>query len=90
MSKNARIISIFSVLFVFILTACNLPSSAQPTEEPNAIFTQAALTVQAQLGQATPFNTPTLPPAQATNTAITLPTTAPATLPPAVSATPRL
>ena len=91
MSKTVHIISILSLLLVFILSACNLPSNAQQTEEPNAVFTQAALTVQAQLAQATqatPFSPPTLPPAQPTNTAITFPTVAPATLPPAVSATP--
>lgn len=88
MSKFVRVVFILSLLPVFILSACNLPSKAQQTEEPNAVFTQAALTVQAQLAQSTPFSTPTLPPAQPTNTAITLPTAAPATIPPAVSATP--
>ncbi|HAV78207.1 MAG TPA: hypothetical protein DCX53_12735, partial [Anaerolineae bacterium] len=74
MSKFVRIALTISVLFIFVLSACNLPSNAEPTQEPNAVFTQAALTVQAQLGEATPFNTPTLPPAQPTNTAISLPT----------------
>lgn len=87
MSKNVRIISTLSLLLILILSACNLPSKAQATEEPNALFTQAALTVQAQLAEATPFSPPTLPPAQPTNTAITFPTAVPAT-PPAVSATP--
>lgn len=88
MFKPVRIIPTLILLFVFILSSCNLPSNAQQTEEPNAVFTQAALTVQAQLQEATPFNTPTLPPPAPTNTAITLPTTAVATLPPAASATP--
>ncbi len=88
MFKSVRIVPTFILLFVFILSSCNLPSSAQATEEPNAVFTQAALTVQAQLSEATPFNTPTLPPPAPTNTAITLPTTVLATLPPAASATP--
>ena len=88
MSKSVRTASTFILLFVFILSSCNLPSEEQATEEPNAVFTQAALTVQAQLLEATPFNTPTLPPPAPTNTAITLPTTAAATLPPAASATP--
>lgn len=90
MSKTVRVVSIMCILLVFILSACNLPSKAQQTEEPNAVFTQAALTVQAQLGESTPFAPPTLPPAQPTNTAIIFPTTAPATatLPPAASATP--
>ena len=76
MSKSIRIISILFIV-VFILSACNLPSNAPATEEPNAIFTAAALTVQAQLNQATPFSTPTIPPPQPTNTVASLPTLAP-------------
>jgi len=79
MSKPVQTLSSLGLLLVLILSACNLPSNAQPTDEPNAVFTQAALTVQAQLAEATPFNTPTLPPAQPTNTAITLPTSMPPT-----------
>jgi hypothetical protein len=78
---------LFIVLLVVIalLTACNLPS-AQPTKDPNAIFTEAALTVQADLTQkalfvatATPkapaviTSTP-LPPAVQTNTPVIVPT----------------
>jgi len=77
MSKFARQILILSISLALILSSCNLPSKAPQTEEPNAIFTQAALTVQAQLNQtptSAPFSTPTLPPAQPTNTPITLPT----------------
>jgi hypothetical protein len=88
MSKAIRTITTISILLVFILSSCNLPSKAQPTNEPNAVFTQAALTVQAQLLETTPFSTPTLPPPAPTNTAIALPTSVPATFPPAVSATP--
>lgn len=91
MSKSSLQIFILSMLFALVLSSCNLPSSAPQTEEPNAIFTQAALTVQAQLNQAptsAPFNTPTLPPPQPTNTAITLPTLPPATNTPVASATP--
>lgn len=77
MSKSVRIISVLSMVIV-ILSACNLPSKSPATEEPNAIFTAAAMTVQAQLNQATPFNTPTIPPPQPTNTtAVTVPTVAP-------------
>ena len=77
MSKSVRIISILFVA-IFALSACNLPSNAPATDEPNAIFTAAALTVQAQLNQATPFNTPTIPPPQPTNTVpVTQPTLAP-------------
>ena len=88
MSKHIRNISFLSLKLVFILTACNLPSNATATAEPNSIFTQAALTVQAELTQSAAFSTPTLPPAQPTNTQVILPTIAPATLPPAASATP--
>jgi hypothetical protein len=77
MSKSVRIISILLTVIV-VLTACNLPSNEPATEEPNAIFTAAALTVQAQLNQSTPFATPTIPPPQPTNTvAVSLPTLAP-------------
>ena len=88
MSKYIRNISFSSLILVFILTACNLPSNATATAEPNSIFTQAALTVQAELTQSAAFSTPTLPPAQPTNTQVILPTIAPATLQPAASATP--
>jgi len=76
MSKSIRVISILFIV-LFILSACNLPSGAPATDEPNAIFTAAALTVQAQLNQSTPFSTPTIPPPQPTNTPATLPTLAP-------------
>ena len=75
MSRSIRIISLLFII-IFILAACNLPSNAPATEEPNAVFTAAALTVQAMSTQATPFNTPTLPPPPATNTAVSLPTLA--------------
>src|SRR5512147_1411150 len=89
MSKSVRIISVLLIAIV-ILSACNLPSKTPATEEPNAIFTAAALTVQAQLNQATPFNTPTIPPPQPTNTVpVTQPTLAPvATNTPVQSPTP--
>lgn len=82
---------ILGILLALVLSSCNLPSRAQQTEEPNAIFTQAALTVQAQLMQTAtpaPFNTPTLPPPQPTNTAISLPTLPPVTNTPLASPTP--
>jgi len=78
MFRILRIISILSIA-VLIMSACNLPSSAatQDPNDPNVVFTAAALTVQAQLTQAGPFNTPTLPPPPPTNTAVTIPTAAP-------------
>lgn len=86
MSKFTRQLFIPGILFAVILASCNLPSRAPQTQEPNAIFTQAALTVQAQLSQTAtlaPFNTPTLPPPQPTNTAVVLPTLPVVTTPPA-------
>ena len=87
MSKYFRTISVMTVVIILV-SACNLPSSAPATEEPNAIFTAAALTVQAQLNQATPFYTPTLPPPPPTNTPVSLPTLAPPTNTPVLSPTP--
>jgi hypothetical protein len=88
MFKDARILSTLT-LFIFILAACNLPSSAAtPTQQSNnVVLTAAALTVQAQLTQSVPFSTPTLPISVATNTPLSVPTLPAATLPPAASAT---
>ena len=78
MFKTLRLISITSILML-IISACNLPSSAptQNPNDPNVVFTAAALTVQAQLTQAAPFKTPTLPPPPPINTAVTVLTAAP-------------
>ena len=78
MFKTLRIISILSIA-VLMISACNLPSNAATPNpnDPNVVFTAAALTVQAQLTQAAPFSTPTLPPPQPSNTAVTFPTAAP-------------
>jgi hypothetical protein len=73
MHKMIRPVSILFII-LFVLSACNLPSSNPATEDPNAVFTAAALTVQAMstfsTTQVTPFNTPTIPPPAPTNTAI--------------------
>src|SRR5687767_11395074 len=78
------------IIIILILSACNLPSGTPTSEEPNMVFTAAALTVQAQLTQPAQFSTPTLPPTLlaplSTNTSA-LPTAAAATFPPAASAT---
>jgi len=88
MFKDARILSIL-MIFIFILSACNLPSSAAtPTAQSNAVFTAAALTVQAQLTRTVPFSTPTLPLSVVTNTPLSVPTLPATTRPPAASATP--
>jgi len=88
MFKTFRFLSLVSI-FVLIFSACNLPSGT-PTPEANVVFTAAALTVQAQSTQLAPFSTPTLPPAQATNTVapIASPTLAIPTITRAVSPTP--
>lgn len=80
MLKIARPVSVLFII-LFMLSACNLPSSAPATEDPNAVFTAAALTVQAMsttspVTQVTPFSTPTLPPPAATNTSVSFPTLA--------------
>src|SRR5574338_1618752 len=90
--RMSKIIRLASILFIiiFILAACNLPTSNPATEDPNAVFTAAALTVQAMstfsTTQVTPFNTPTIPPPAPTNTsAASFPTLA---LPTATRAAP--
>jgi len=89
MFKTFRIISILSIMML-VISACNLPSSAatEDPNNPNVVFTAAALTVQANLTQAVPFITPTIPPPQPTNTAVTIPTAAAATITPLIPATP--
>ena len=84
MSRFVHTLSLL-IIAVLILSACNLPSNAPATEGPDVVFTAAALTLQAQLTQPVTFSTPTLPPAQATNTP--LPTALPATKTPVASAT---
>lgn len=85
MPKAVRNLSILSIIFL-ILSACNLPSRAPATEQPNAVFTAAALTVQAQTTKSVPFSTPTLPLTSITNTSA--PTLAPsATFAPTATAT---
>ena len=88
MFKEARVLSILTVI-ILLLSACNLPSNAvTPTSESNAVFTAAALTVDARLTQSVPFSTPTLPLSVATNTALSVPTLPATARPPAASATP--
>lgn len=87
MLKVARNISIL-IIIILILSACNLPSNAPATEEPNAVFTAAAMTVQAQMTQSVPFRTPTLPLSAPSNTSIAPTLPPPATVTPMASATP--
>ncbi len=67
MSK-IRIVAAVFFACILVISGCNLPSNAPATEEPNAVSTNAALTVQALLNQSTPFSTPTLPSSPPTNT----------------------
>ncbi len=75
------------ILFVCLtlaLSACNLPNAQQTaTQDPNIVFTAAAQTVEAQLTQAAPQNTPTGLPQLPTAT-----TGAPPTLPPTATSIP--
>lgn len=80
-----KTIAVLVLTFILLLSACNLPSNAPATEDPGIISTNAALTVQALLNQATPFSTPTLPPPAPTNTVVIPPTVA---LPSATSSLP--
>jgi hypothetical protein len=87
--RNPHRLVLITTIVILVLSACNLPSNKPPTEDSNAISTNAALTVQALLNQSTPFSTPTLPPAAATNTAVPPPTLSipTSTLAPVASAT---
>ena len=67
------------IVIISAILACNLPSSQQ---DPAAIMTAAALTVQAQLSTSVP------PPATPTNTPVPFPTAPPATAVPSASPTP--
>ncbi len=87
MSKIKFISGIF-LITVLLLSGCNLPSNAPATENPGAVQTSAALTVEALLNQPTPFNTPTLPVAPPTFTALPtmpLPTSTPFVAPTATA-----
>src|SRR5512139_3205530 len=59
---NKKILFIISTV-ALILSACNLGQPSTPTVDPSVIYTQAALTVQAQFtGQpATPVNGTQIP-----------------------------
>lgn len=93
MLKIARPVSLLFII-ALLFSACNLPSASPTTEEPNTVFTAAALTVQAMsttsvpTSQITPFSTPTLPFALPTNTSVSFPTLALPTSTRAASPTP--
>jgi hypothetical protein len=74
MSQTKKLTLTLLVAIAF-LTACNLPS-AKPTQDPNAIFTEAALTVQADLTQKALFASSVTPQPQIIVTSTPMPTTA--------------
>ncbi|MCX6066749.1 MAG: hypothetical protein NT121_13490 [Chloroflexi bacterium] len=82
--KNHRI-PFLALALMLILSACNLPSS-QATEQisPNAVFTAAAQTVEAQLTQNS-LIIPTNPPATVAPPPTSLPPTVAATALPIVT-----
>lgn len=58
MKTSARLIS-FLLALLLIQMACNFPSKVPPTQEPGALATMAAQTVEAQLTQIALQNSPT-------------------------------
>jgi hypothetical protein len=89
--KKTFILSAVLLIGVLSLSACNLPQPAeQATEAPNAVFTAAAQTVEAQLTQSALINPPTPMPVIPTNTVPPANTTIPPTntlIPPTATAT---
>lgn len=67
MLRISRFITLLAIA-VIALSACNFPSVASPTPNPNAIFTAAAQTVEARLTESAPLFTSTSPPPVVTNT----------------------
>lgn len=68
------------VLSVFLLSACGLGAPAEPTQDPNAVFTQVAETVMVSMTQTFEAQPPTSTPEPTATTAPTqppAPTTAP-------------
>ena len=62
MSHRIKLIAMLAVI-ALTFSACNLPSEkpAPETDEPNAVFTAAAQTVEANLTQSAMVNPPTVP-----------------------------
>jgi len=86
MRKYSHILA--GIAIILAIMACNLPSSNPNQQDPGAIMTAAALTVQAQLPATVPAASPaatstqTVPP-----TAIPFPTIPPTPIPPAATPT---
>ncbi|GAB4426427.1 MAG: hypothetical protein Kow002_15730 [Anaerolineales bacterium] len=64
MSHKIKLITML-VVMALLFSACNLPSAGQPApateEEPDAVFTAAAQTVEAKLTESASVNPPTVP-----------------------------
>ena len=85
LTKKLKIATMF-VLAGVILSACGAAAPAEPTQDPNAIFTQVAETVMVSMTQTTEAMPPTPMPEPTATIAPTLetaPTESVATLPPA-------
>ena len=59
MRKNRVILAV--IVIISAMLACNLPSNNSSLQNPSAVLTAAALTVQAQLTASAPTFQPTLP-----------------------------
>ncbi len=84
--KSKLKMTTFVVLTAVILSACGAAAPAEPTQDPNAIFTQVAETVMVSMTQTSEAMPPTLMPELTATTALTLevtPTVIVATQPPA-------
>jgi len=76
MSRKFQRIGIFILIMLITLPACSPKTAAEPTTDPNMIYTSAAITVQAQLTKAAegkPTATYTLQPPTETPTVEPLP-----------------
>lgn len=75
MNKKKRILTIFAATAIatFVLSACGAATPAEPTQDPNAVFTQVAETVMVSMTQTSEAMPPTPTPAPTATTAPTLP-----------------
>jgi len=70
--QKFQILSVILFVSVF-LSACGIAGSAEPTQDPNAVFTQVAETVMVSMTQTAEAIPPTPTPAPTATTAPTLP-----------------
>ena len=70
--QKIRLISTITLAAV-VLSACGAAAPAEPTQDPNAVFTQVAETVMVSMTQTAEAMPPTPPPAPTATTAPTLP-----------------